>query len=109
MTPQQVAQRQLDAYNAHELDSFLACYHPQVEVYALPSRQLQYVGIEGMRERYGPMFSKGEVHARLVSRICVGNVVFDEEDVSGIGIHNLHAVAIYEVENEQIRRIWFVK
>ena len=34
--PAALAQRQLDAYNAHDLEAFLACYAYDVEVYELP-------------------------------------------------------------------------
>lgn len=108
-TPTDLAQRQLDAYNAHDLEAFVACYHPEVEVRDFPAGTLRFSGHAAMRDRYGPMFAQGTVHAALVGRVEEGAVVMDQEHVTGVGDEPLRAVAIYEVEGEQIRRVWFVR
>lgn len=111
MTPTALAQRQLDAYNAHDLEAFVACYHPQVEVRDFPGGEQRFQGHEAMRARYGPMFAPGSsLHADLVNRIAMGTVVFDQERVRGLREDgDVEAVAIYEVEGELIRRVWFVR
>ena len=38
-SPEVVVQRQLDAYNAHDLQRFLEVYAEDVEVWRMPARQ----------------------------------------------------------------------
>ena len=112
MTPSPVdmAQRQLDAYNAHDLEAFVACYHPDVEIRDFPGGELRMQGREAMRERYGPMFRRPSLHAVLVQRTALASVVIDEERVTGIqDDREVRAVAIYEVAGDLIRRVWFVR
>lgn len=105
------AQRQLDAYNAHDIDAFVACYHSDVEVFDLKSGALQMRGREQMKDAYGAMFERfPDVYASVTNRSVVGNVAFDHERVSGRGDEMLQVMAIYEVDDaELIRRVWFVR
>ncbi|MCA8923133.1 MAG: nuclear transport factor 2 family protein [Planctomycetes bacterium] len=109
-TASDLAQRQLDAYNARDLEAFVACYHPQVEVRDFPADTLRFQGHAELRARYGPLFERPALHAHLVSRTSQGSVVIDEERVEGLRDgEDVSAVAIYEVEGELIRRVWFVR
>lgn len=108
--PSELAQRQLDAYNARDIDAFVACYHPDVEVRDFPSGKVTLEGRAAMRERYGPMFAKHpELHAKVTQRVALGAVVIDEERVTGVTEGVISAVALYEVEGDSIRRVWFVR
>jgi hypothetical protein len=101
--------KQLKAYNERDIDAFLACYAPNVEVYGFPN-QLYYKGLDLMRQAYEPMFQKTpKLHCELVNRITLGNTVIDRERVTGIeGRPELHAIAIYEVVDNLIVKVYFV-
>ncbi|MCB2205592.1 amidohydrolase family protein [bacterium] len=109
-TPVHLAQMQLNAYNARNLDAFLEPYAEDVEVYTFPST-LQYTGKQHMRELYGEFFSEAEaLHCRLVGRISYQNTVIDREYVTGIpGRDNIEAVAIYEMADGFIQKVWFIQ
>lgn len=109
-TPTELAQRQLDAYNARDLEAFLACYHPEVEVRSFPAGTLRMAGRDAMRERYGRLFeSAPDLHAALVSRTALAGVAIDTEAVTGLREGaTVEAIAIYELEDDLIRRVWFV-
>src|SRR5688500_12577856 len=78
-----LAQRQLDAYNAHDLDAFLACYTDDVEVHDVRAGTVLLRGREAMRERYAPVLAQAGRHAALVSRATVGrDVAIDLESVT---------------------------
>ncbi|MEZ4467682.1 MAG: nuclear transport factor 2 family protein [bacterium] len=104
------AQAQLDAYNAHDIEHFAACYHPDVEVFDLPTGALRMAGRPALHAAYGAMFAAfPTVHAALVSRAVVGRFAYDEEHVTGRGDAVIHAMATYEVGDDGlIRRVWFV-
>jgi hypothetical protein len=103
---------QLDAYNAGDIDRFLACYTADVRVEDGEGNLIMQ-GHDSMREQYAALFeSSPELHARVLSRILVGNYVIDEEDTSGVTAEGLpdrvHAVAIYRVEEGKIVHVRFL-
>lgn len=108
-SPSDLAQRQLDAYNAHDLEAFVACYHPEVEVRDFPAGTLRMQGMAPFRERYAQVLAKPGLRADVVKRVALGQVVIDEERVVGLRDGVFEAVAIYEVEGALIRRVWFVR
>ncbi|MFT5355186.1 MAG: hypothetical protein ACI9KE_002402 [Polyangiales bacterium] len=105
------AQRQLDAYNAHDAGAFAACFHPEVRLFDLKSGELRgEPGRDALRATYGGVFERcPKLHAEVTSRAVVGNTAFDREVVTGLRDHTVHAMAIYEVDDEElITRVWFV-
>ncbi len=109
-SPKQLAQRQLNAYNAKDLEAFLDCYSDSVKIYNYPNK-LQYQGIDKMEKVYTQFFNNApNVHCELMNRIVKGNVVIDREKITGIpGKKPLHAVAIYKVANGKITEVTFIK
>ena len=109
-TPVELAQKQLNAYNYLNLDQFLVPYSDSVVVMEFPS-DLRYEGKEQMIKTYEQMFNYApELHAELKSRMTLGNVVIDEEWVTGIpGIEGISAIVIYTIENNKIQKIQFIQ
>ncbi|MEL6675133.1 MAG: amidohydrolase family protein [Bacteroidota bacterium] len=105
-----LAQRQLNAYNARDIDAFVACYHPEVKVYGFPNQEF-YTGRETMRKNYSGMFEAlPDLHCELVNRMVQGNVVIDQERVSGLPEGKvLKAIAIYTVEEGLITEVRFIQ
>lgn len=106
-----LAQRQLDAYNNQDIEAFLDVYSDDVEVRKFPSNELTYKGIDHMRTRYSALFEQNpNQHAALLSRIVKGTIVIDHEHVTGRASgEETEAVAMYEVENDKIIKVWFVQ
>ncbi len=103
-----LAQRQLDAYNAHDLEAFLACYAPDVMIRDLVTGEERLRGLAAMRQTYGALFAAGTVHAELVGRLVVGDVAVDQERVTGHPSGAVvHALAHYAVQEGRIHRVWF--
>ncbi len=109
-SPEDLAQIQLNAYNAQDIESFLAVYSNDVEVYEFPDNLL-YKGINKMREKYQPFFeSAPDLHCKLVNRIINGQYVIDREFITGNPRKaEINATAIYEVEGGLIKKVWFLK
>jgi hypothetical protein len=106
--PEPIVQKQLDAYNARDIESFLATYTNDVKLYNFPGT-LNTDGLDAMREGYGGMFeSTPDLHAAISNRIVIGNMVIDQEEVTANG-SKFSAVAIYEVANGKISKVTFVR
>lgn len=94
-----VVQRQLDAYNAKDMEAWLATYSAQAEQFLLHSERIAH-GHEEMRERMRLRFAEPDLHAQLVSRLVMGYIVVDLEQITrnfpqGNGI--IEMVCVYEV------------
>jgi imidazolonepropionase-like amidohydrolase len=106
--PVALAQRQLNAYNFRNIDAFLEPYAEDVEVYNFPDKLL-YKGKEEMRKHYSKMFENTPgLHCELQERIVQGNVVIDKERVQFTN-KTIEAVAMYHIENNKIKKVYFVK
>lgn len=107
----EAAQRQLDAYNARDAEAFAAAYADDVEVFELPAGTRTLAGREALRDRYCGLFAASPaLHCRLLHRVVHGCFVVDHEEVTGLrGGDKVFAVAIYEVREALIRRVWFLR
>jgi hypothetical protein len=96
--------KQLIAYNARDLEGFIAAYSPEV-VMEDGEGNLILKGHDKMRERYGALFEASpKLHCRIVNRIRIGKYVMDEEEVTGWkgSLTLAHAVVVYRVEGDKI-------
>ncbi len=108
-TPQSIVQRQLDAYNAHDIDALMATYADDVEHFEFPSKPVAR-GAAQVRERLAVRLREPHLHARLLSRTAMGNLVIDHEIVTRDfpeGLGTVELIAMYEVHSEKIVRAWF--
>ncbi|MCG7394321.1 nuclear transport factor 2 family protein [Microvirga sp. ACRRW] len=104
-----VVERQLDAYNARDIDAFMACWAEDAQVFAFPDTLLAE-GAQSIRERHIARFQEPNLHGKLISRMAVGTMVVDQEVVTRTfpeGSGTVEVIAIYEVEDGLIRKAWF--
>lgn len=108
-TPEKLVQQQLIAYNARNIDAFLEPYSDDVELYMFPN-QLIGKGKDYMRKDYSVMFKDTpNLHCDIKNRTILGNTVIDHEIVSGFGPSHLEAIAIYEIKNDKIAKVYFIQ
>ena len=74
ISPLEVVQAQLDAYNAKDMEALLATYMPNAEQYATGGVLLAK-GHEQIRPRFLARFAEPTLYARLMSRQVVGQRV----------------------------------
>jgi hypothetical protein len=103
-----VVQRQLEAYNARDLERFVATYAEDIKIYRLPATEPAISGKAQLAQVYRERFSSPLLHAEILTRIVLGNKVIDHERVRGIRETPLEALAIYEVISGLIQTVWFV-
>ena len=82
-----VVQKQLDAYNAQDVEAFAATYAQDVVITRGPEKKVWVQGREALREAYAKMFAKYPAcRARIAERRLEGDaVVLDHEIITGRG------------------------
>jgi uncharacterized protein (TIGR02246 family) len=109
MNAADLVQRQLDAYNAQDLEAFCACFAADCVLAELNGAVTQQ-GMAAIRQRYKTLFDTyPENRAALVNRVVVGDVVIDHEDIVRSPSERINAAAIYTVKNGLIARVDFVR
>jgi hypothetical protein len=103
-----VVQAQVDAYNARDINAFIATYRDDAQLFEFPDKLLARGSVE-LRKRYEERFKEAGLHADILKRIVVGNIVVDHERVRRLfaeGPGTLEAIAIYQVEDGKIATAW---
>ncbi len=109
MTPRQVAIKQLDAYNACDLEAFCALFAADAVLTDLPSGEVVATGIDAIRQMYQTRFSIPNLSCRVHSCNDIGDFAIDRETVYGLPDGPVDVVAMYEVKNNQIQRVFFIR
>ena len=105
-----VVQRQLDAYNARDLDGLMATYANDALQFEYPATLLAS-GTAQIRERFAGRLKEPNLHARLLRRIVMGSIVIDHEEVTRTfaeGAGKVELVAIYDVCDGRIATARFI-
>ena len=98
MSAETPVQIQLEAYNARDLQRFVAVYSEDVRVYRLPATEPILAGKAAFTEHYATQrFHLPGLRAEIVRRIVLGNKVIDHERVYGVREQPYEVVAVYEV------------
>lgn len=99
---------QFEAYNSHDIDAFMACFSDDFKAYRMPTEIATMVGKVSLREFYTQhRFNNPKLKAELISRMVLGNKVFDYEKIYGLSPEPIESVAVFEVENNLIKTAWF--
>ena len=109
-TPEAIVQRQLEAFNARDVDALLAVYAEDAEMFEHPARRVAR-GSAGLRARFITRFQEPNLRATLLKRIVSGNTVVDHESVLRTfpeGPGRIELVMIYEVKDGRIARAWSI-
>ena len=101
-------QRQLDAYNARDVDGFAACYAEAAAGYRLADGTPVFVGKPALVAHYTRAFAARGVRAALVNRIVIGQTVIDHERLTDTGRPGFDAAVIFRVVDDLIASVWFV-
>jgi len=109
LRPEEVVQQQLDAYNARDIDAFMAFWAEDAQYYEHPDTLLAS-GKAAIRERHIARFKEPSLYGERVKRMALGSMVIDQEVVTRNfpqGRGKMDVIAIYEVEQGKILKAWF--
>lgn len=108
MTPTEIVQRQLDAYNAHDLERFVECFSEDVRIFRMPAEAPGTVGKAALCAFYAEhRFSIPTLRAELLNRIALGDKVTDHERIHGLYEQPSEVMAVYRVSDGLIADVWF--
>lgn len=110
-TPEQLAQLQLDAYNEKRLEDFIAQYSDDIVVMDFPTNHITMQGKAAFTQRYKKLFEENpQLNAELKNRTIMGNHVIDHEYLTGRANGTTgEAIAIYEMNDTHITKVWFIR
>jgi putative hydrolase of HD superfamily len=108
--PVHVVQAQVEAYNAHDIDAFAACYADDVSIIDLSGKHPPIQGMAALKTAFAFLAKvPKDYHVDIVQRSASGPIVVDHERVIGLPAAKgqPEAFAVYEVRQGKILHVWF--
>lgn len=108
----ELAKAEVNAYNARNIDAFVARYAPTAEIYDLanPTTPIA-VGHDQIRRTWGALFDQfPDLHCEVTSRTIIGNRCVAIESITGVGPQPEQGVGIYyfNLETGLIEKVYFM-
>lgn len=108
-TPREVVQKQLDAYNNHDIDAFMSVFSDNIELWTLGDSIPSVKGFKSTKKIYADLFKRSQnLNSEVLNRTIIGNKVIDYEKISGRSGRGkeevLYLIMIYEVRDGKIFR-----
>lgn len=104
-----VADAQLVAYNAKNMEGYLALFHDDATLINLPGQEIVAQGTEAIRAMYEVRFETPGLRCEVNQRSEIANVAIDRETVYTDGNPPVDILAMYEVVDAKIKRIFFIR
>jgi uncharacterized protein (TIGR02246 family) len=104
-----IADAQLVAYNARDMDAYLALFHEDAVLVNLPDQGVIAQGRDAIRALYEVRFATAGLHCEVHHRSEIGNIAIDRETVYTDAGPPVDILAMYEVIDGKIVRIFFVR
>jgi hypothetical protein len=101
-----LVERQLAAYNARDLERFLACYAEDITTWRVPGTEPVLRGRAQFAEFYATQrFNREGLRAEIVNRMVLGLRVIDHERIFGVRDAPFEVIVAYEVGGGLIVRV----
>lgn len=107
-TPEQVVQKQLEAYNLRNINLFMSAMDPEVVFYNFATGERTLEGSADCRAYYTALFENSpKLHSTILKRMVFGNKVIDHEGIVGRNGSEevVELVLIYEVQQDKIIKV----
>lgn len=106
-SPEAVLQTSLDAYNAHDLDAYIAAFTPAATFGQLGGRVL-LDSRQAMQGFYREFFeTRPTVRCEVRQRSVLGPYVVELQEISGQDQPPMQAMVISEVQDGRIAKVWY--
>ena len=104
-----VADAQLAAYNAQDMEAYLSLFHTDAVLMNLPDQSVIAEGLPAIRAMYETRFATPGLHCEVHHRSEIGNIAIDRETVHTDANPPVDILAMYEVTGGKIARIFFIR
>lgn len=108
LSPAGTVERQIELFNAHDLEGFLALFADDVEVSEIPGTAAP-TGKARLRELYAARIQANpDLHASAKAQMLSGSFVIQKEVIKGRAGKSdpLEALVIYQVKAGKIVKMW---
>jgi hypothetical protein len=104
-----IVERNLEAYNRHDLDAFMACFAPTAWIEDGLGNNMA-ADFAAIRARYEKRFGEHpNLRSTILNRIVVGQYVIDDEHLTGFADGSeQHVVLVYRIEQNAIAFVRFL-
>lgn len=105
LTPAEIVEAQLVAYNNGDIDAFMAVFHEDISIWNLGDDKPGVKGFDKVKDVYANLFEVSpELHSKVVNRTIIGNKVLDYEYITGRGGDKppFFLIMIYEIKENKI-------
>lgn len=109
ISPREIADQQLIAYNNHDLEAFCALFHKNAELFDLPSNTCVAQGIDAVRDIYTARFSNPNLKCIVHSKTDLADFAIDRETLYGLPDGTVEIIAMYQVLEGLIRKVYFIR
>lgn len=109
MTVVEIIDRQVEAYNAHDLDAFCVWYSDDIKIWNLGESVPFIQSMADLRNVYGKKFENPKLRTQIVNRIKMGRYIVDHERITGIGTAPVEATVVYIVEDSLIHQVHIMR
>jgi hypothetical protein len=104
--PREVVERQLAAYNSHDIAAFAATYAEDVVINRRSGDPLR--GRQAVHDAYLGKFAEGRCRAEILGRLTEGDWVVDHELAHGVADEPVRVLVAYRVREGLIDRVDFL-
>lgn len=107
-TPLEVVNARMAAHNGHNITQFMALYSDDIQVYDYPDIPLGKRGKAHIKSIFEPLFKAGVVKTTIKSQMVNDKYIVNRESVVSRGTTTEY-ISIYEVKNDLIQSVRFIK
>lgn len=106
-----IIHRFMAAYNERDLEKFIGFMHPEFTSYLFESQHCLCSDIEDARKIYRKRFKENKkLFVTTLNRMVNDNVVVESQVIEGFDKgKTIHAIAIFELQNDKVKRASFVR
>jgi hypothetical protein len=106
-TPESVVQASIDAYNAHDVNAYIALFTPAATFGQLGGRIL-LDSRDAMQGYHQQLFAaRPTIRCTILERAVMGAFVIDHQQIAGADQPPMQAMVLSEVREGRIVKVWY--
>lgn len=109
MEPETIVKKQIEAYNARDINAFCSTFSDDISLFKLEELQPYLEGKDELHKVYKEIFeSSPNLNCIIKNKMVFENKIIYHEIVEGRIASTLEVIAIYEVKDGLINKLTFI-